>query len=606
MHLLAFPRQRMIDEPTLAVFAILASGVALFAWQKLRYDLVAVLMLLALGLSGVLPYRDLFLGFASSAVITIVSALVLARALVNSGVLLQIARRLQRLRYGATASLALLVGITAGLSGFVSDVATFTIMLPVALSLGKKYNLLPSQFLIPLAAGAIAGGSLTLIGTSSNIVLGSIVQSSTGITLNIFAFTPVGAAIVLAVIVLFVAVGIRLLPLRKGPVGSGDRALLPTYTLELIVAPGAKWAQRTVGEFETEYGEEVTVERIIRGTTEWAAPRSGAMLQEGDRLVLRSRAENINELLQGSGLDRAPSAEPTTKTEPSLPTEPLGTMTTVEVVITSASPLVGNSVREMALRDRYHAQLIGIARQGAFLTRRVATTPLRSGDVLLLQLPERNAEETYRELRVLPTGVTPAAAEGGKPLWVIAICAVAIAIAAVGILPVDIALALGAVATLLSGALSPKEAYGAIHWPVVILTGSLIPFGLAVTQSGVAGEIASALLSTGLRSPWAVLALLLVITLLMANIIPNVAAVVVIAPVGLAFASLLTIHPLPLLMAIGYGATLPYLTPVGHPVNLLSLDIAGYRFQDFLRFGIPLTIASVILMVLLIPLVFPF
>ncbi len=588
------------------VFGILGVGVALFAWQKLRYDLVAVLMLLALGLSGVIPFTGLFLGFASSAVITIVSSLVLARALVNSGVLFGIARGLHRLRYGPTLSFALLVAITAGLSGFVSDVATFTILLPVGLTLGKKYGLPPSKFLIPMAAGAIAGGSLTLIGTSSNIVLGSLVQSSTGLSLNIFAFTPIGAVIVLAVILLFVAVGLRLLPSRTGPVGSGDRELLPTYTLELVVSEGSRWAGRPVGEFEGVYGDEVTVERIVRGPVEWAAPRSGTLLQSGDRLILRSRAENLGELLQGSGLDRAPTpAEGAGAPSRSL-AEPLGPVTTAEVVVTSSSPLVGSTARELALRDRYHAQLIGIARQGAFLTRRVAETPVRSGDVLLLQLPEPRAEEVYRTLRVLPTGVTPAAVEGGRPLLVVGIWVVAIAVAAVGLLPVDIALALGAVATLLSGSLSPKEAYSAVHWPVVILTGCLIPFGTAVTQSGAAGQIASVFLSTGLRSPWTVLAVLLVVTLLMANIIPNVAAVVVMAPVGLAFASILSIHPLPLLMAIGYGATLPYLTPVGHPVNLLSLDIAGYRFQDFLRFGIPLTILSVVTMIVLIPVVFPF
>ncbi len=596
---------RMLVPATVAVFGILGVGVALFAWQKLRYDLVAVLMLLALGLSGVIPYTGLFLGFASSAVITIVSSLVLARALVNSGVLFGIARGLHRLRYGPTLSFALLVAITAGLSGFVSDVATFTILLPVGLTLGKKYGLPPSKFLIPMAAGAIAGGSLTLIGTSSNIVLGSIVQTSTGLSLNIFAFTPIGAVIVLAVVLLFVVAGLRLLPSRTGPVGSGDRELLPAYTLELIVGEGSKWAGRTVGEFEGEYGEEVTVERIVRGAVEWAAPRSGSLMENGDRLILRSRAENMTELLQGSGLDRAPAAEGSGVPGRPVP-EPLGPMTTAEVIVTSSSPLVGSAARELALRDRYHLQLIGIARQGAFLTRRVAETPIRSGDVLLVQLPERRTEELFRNLRVLPTGVTPAAVEGGRPLLVVGIWVVAIAIAAVGLLPVDIALALGAVATLLSGSLSPKEAYSAVHWPVVILTGCLIPFGTAVTQSGAAGQIASALLSTGLHSPWAVLAVLLVVTLLMANIIPNVAAVVVMAPVGLAFASILSIHPLPLLMAIGYGATLPYLTPVGHPVNLLSLDIAGYRFQDFLRFGIPLTLISVVVMILLIPVVFPF
>ncbi|MHB1435760.1 MAG: SLC13 family permease [Thermoplasmata archaeon] len=596
----------MLVPAAVVVFGILAVGVALFVWQKLRYDLVAVLMLLALGLSGVIPFTGLFLGFASSAVITIVSSLVLARALVNSGVLFGIARGLHRLRYGPTLSFALLIAITAGLSGFVSDVATFTILLPVGLTLGKKYGLPPSKFLIPMAAGAIAGGSLTLIGTSSNIVLGSIVQSSTGLSLNIFAFTPIGAVIVLAVVLLFVAVGLRFLPSRQGPVGSGDRELLPAYTLELIVGGGSKWAGRSIGEFEREYGEEVTVERIVRGPVEWATPRSDSLLQSGDRLILRSRAENLTELLQGSGLDRVPSPAEGAET-PSRPlAEPLGPMATVEVVVTSSSPLVGNAARELALRDRYHAQLIGIARQGAFLTRRVAETPIRSGDVLLLQLAERRTEEVFRALRVLPTGVTPAGVEGGRPLLVVGIWVASIAIAAVGLLPVDISLALGAVATLLSGSLSPKEAYSAVHWPVVILTGCLIPFGTAVTQSGAAGQIASALLSTGLRSPWAVLAVLLVVTLLMANIIPNVAAVVVMAPVGLAFGSILSIHPLPLLMAIGYGATLPYLTPVGHPVNLLSLDIAGYRFQDFLRFGLPLTIISVVAMILLIPVVFPF
>ncbi|EQD43089.1 trkA-C domain protein, partial [mine drainage metagenome] len=186
--------------------------------------------------------------------------------------------------------------------------------------------------------------------------------------------------------------------------------------------------------------------------------------------------------------------------------DPQGPLTTTEVVVTSSSPLVGSTARELALRDRYHAQLIGIARQGAFLTRQVAETPIRSGDVLLVQLPERRTEEVFRSLRVLPTGVTPAAVEGGRPLLVVGIWVVAITIASVGLLPVDIAFALGAVAALLSGSLSPKEAYSAVHWPVVILTGCLIPFGTAVTESGAAGQIASTLLSTGLRSPWSVLA----------------------------------------------------------------------------------------------------
>jgi di/tricarboxylate transporter len=578
------------------VFAILTSGLILFVWQRIRYDIVAALMLLSIGLTGIISVEEIFSGFASPAVITVAAALVIAKSLENSGILDKAEAYLLRFEKRPMLSFLLLLLLVSLVSGFINDIAALAITLPIALSLARSLKLEPSKILIPLAYASIIGGSLTLIGTASNIVMGTIAKRELDQSLGIFEFFPVGLALTFAFIVIFLLIGKRVLPTRTSSYGV-EKFELPKYIAEVQIMGKSKFLDKTIGEFERECEGDIEVVRIVRERHERDLPHSNTRIGLGDVLVIRSEAEVLQKITKDTGLNliREQANDKTKELQ------------VIETVVLPSSILIDKTARQIYLRDRFNVALLGIARHGSTLTKRVDDIQIKIGDVLLLEVAQADLQNVLQELQCAPLhkrGISLHAR--APPMLTLVIAGVSIGLTAFGILPVEMALAVGAVAMLVLKSISLREAYAAIQWPILILIGSIIPFGIAMKNTGADRFIAEQILLIGISEPIMALAIVFIATTLLSNVINNVAAAVFMAPVALQLSDILGIAGLPMLMAVIFGAAVPYLTPISHHSNLLVMEAGGYKFTDYLRLGIPLTAVTAGIVVFLVPILWPF
>ena len=583
----------MGEEQIWIVFAILLAGLVLFVWQKIRYDIVAALMLLAIGLTGIVSTEELFSGFASSAVITVASALVVAKGLENSGILDKAEEFLLKFEKRPYIPLLLLLVMVSLVSGFINDIAALAISLPIAISLSRSLKLTPSKILIPLAYASIIGGSLTLIGTASNIVMGSVAKRELGRPLEIFEFFPVGLVLIIVFIILFLIIGRKILPNRPSPYAT-EKFQLPKYISEVQVNDRSDFIDKTVGEFEKEF-DYLDVVRIVRERHERDMPHSNTKIGLGDVLVIRSDVEGLRKLKE-SGLDFLRDSE-----------EKLKDLDVVEAIVMPNSILADRTARQTRLRDRYTITLLGVARHGSTLIKRVDDVKIKTGDVLLLEVAQSDLQDVLRELQCAPLKKRGISLHERAPsILTLVIAGVCIALSAFSILPIEISLTLGALAMLLSRSLSLKEAYSAIHWPILILIGSIIPFGIAMVNTGADKFIAETIMQTGISEPIMALIIIFAATTLLSNVMNNVATAVFMAPVALQLSQILDVSGFPMLMAVVFGAAVPYLTPISHHSNLLVMEAGGYKFTDYLRFGIPLTLATMVIVIFLVPILWPF
>lgn len=585
----------MAEYQIWVIFAILIAGLVLFIWQRIRYDVVAILMLLAVGLTGILSFEDLFSGFASHALITIASALIIAKSLENSGMLDKFQNYLLKFEKRPIIPFILLLITVSLISGFINDIAALAITLPIALSLSRSLKINPSKMLIPLAYASIIGGSLTLIGTASNIVMGSVAKRELGRQIEIFEFFPVGLALIAVFIIIFFVMGKRILPSRDSPY-SEEKFELPRYLAEVQVTDKSKFIGKSIGDLEKELDYEVDVVRIIRERHERDMPHSNTRIGLGDALIVRTDVEFLEKLTKDTGL--APTSDASDKGKD---------LQIMEVVVLPESPLNGKTARQVSLRDHHNVSLVGIARHGATLTKRVDEVRIKIADVLLLEAAHADLHSMLQELQCAPLRRRGISLQPRSPaLITLAIAGVAIAMSVFGIFPVEISLSIGAVAMLLTRSISLKEVYSTIHWPILILIGAIIPFGIAMENTGADIYIAERILQMGIVEPLVALAIIFLATTLLSNVINNVAAAVFMAPVALQISSLLDVSGFPMLMGVIFGAAVPYLTPISHHSNLLVMEAGGYKFQDYLRLGIPMTAATMAIVLLLVPILWPF
>jgi di/tricarboxylate transporter len=550
-------------------------------------------MLLSLGLTGILSFEELFSGFASHAIITIAAALIIAKALENSGILDTFQEYLLRFEKRPMIPFILLLALVGLISGFINDIAALAITLPIALTLSRSMKINPSKILIPLAYASIIGGSLTLIGTASNIVMGSIAKRELGRSLEIFEFFPVGIVLLAVFIIVFFVMGRRVLPSRDSPY-AGEKFDLPEYLAEIQVTDKSKFIDKTIGNLEAEF--EVDVVRMVRMQHEREMPHSNTRIGLGDMLIVKVDSEILNKLTKDTGLTIISDASDKTKD-----------LQVMEVVVLPDSTILNKSARQLYLRDHFNVSLLGIARHGSTLTKRVDDIKIKIGDVLLLETAQSNITNTLQEIKCVPLhkrGISLHSQTPSKITLTIAI--VAITLSAFGVLPVEISLSIGAVAMLLTKSISLKDVYSTIHWPILILIGAIIPFGMAMENTGADVFIAERILQMGIIEPIMALVIIFIATTLLSNVINNVAAAVFMSPVALQISNMLDVSGFPMLMGVIFGAAMPYLTPISHHSNLLVMEVGGYKFQDYLRLGIPMTIATMLIVLLLVPILWPF
>ena len=582
-------------------FAVVGGMLVLFVWDRWRYDIVALVALLAAVACGIVPAGKAFSGFSNPLLPLIASVLVVSTAIGKSGVIERLLHLISPLMRSDDRMTFILVAAVTFLSALMKNVGALAIFLPVAIQATERNGRSPSQLLMPLAFGSLVGGMMTLIGTSPNIIISSERAQLLGKPYEMFDFLPVGFGIAVVGIV-FLTFGWRLIPRgRKAQTPPEAAFRIEDYVAEAHVPADSPYVGRTVAELE-ELGEgDLTVAAIIREnyrryvpSGHWTLFADDVLVLECDPHVLESVVADARlELVGSKGIDEEAlrSAE----------------VATVEAVVTAGSPLIGSSLAEQRLRARYGINVLAVSRRGRRMTVRLRRAKFQVGDVIVVQGSAAALPDTLASLRCLPLAERRLSL--GRPrklaLPVIALAA-AVTLAATELVPVALAFTGAAVALALLRVITLREIYDSIEWPILILLGALIPVGEAVHDTGATELIAQWLSHVAAVMPaMAVLAAVMVITMLVTPLLHHAAAVIVMAPIAASLAAKLGLNVDPFLMAVACGASCDFLTPIGHQCNTLVMGPGGYRFADYWHLGLPLSILVVLTGAPLITLVWP-
>ncbi|WP_431270497.1 SLC13 family permease [Dankookia sp. P2] len=580
-------------------FGILAGTVGLFLWGRLPYDLVAMLALLAGIITGIVPMADAFTGFSDDIVIIITAALVVSAAVARSGAVETAMRPLLPYLKSRRTQVPVLAAAVMLASIFTKNIGALAIFMPVALQLARRTGTPAGALLMPMAFASLLGGLVTLIGTSPNIIVSRVREQVTGQPFGMFDYAPVGVVIALAGLV-FLAFGWRLLPAARRGKASHPVTAIEAYATEARLSPESPFVGSTIGALHALSEERVGVATLLRAGLRREAPPSSWSLRAEDLLILEGEPEDLEALVDRAGLTLV--GEKSTAED-----VPEDAKAVVEGVITADSPLVGATPTSAALAARFGVSLLAVSRRGERIRDRLKQLTLRRGDVAILKGEAARLPDTLAALRILP--LTERGIELGRSRrsWLPAI-ALGLAMLAVAThaIPVTVAFFAAAVAMLLLRTLTPQEAYQAVDWPVVVLLGALIPVSEAVRTTG-GTELVAGWLSAGMDRlpPLGALGLIMVVAMAVTPFLNNAATVLMLGPIAGSLAQRLGLSPDPFLMAVAIGAACDFLTPIGHQCNTLVMGPGGYRFGDYWRLGLPLSIIVIAVGVPMIALVWP-
>ncbi len=595
-----------MSPSAILVLGLVAVAAILLVNEWLRADLVALLLLIALGATGILTPQETLSGFSRQAVITILAIFILTAGLAKTGATRALgARLLRRTGQSEAGLIVVLMGASAFLSLFMNNIAAASVLLPVAIGAARERQISPSRLMMPLAFGSILGGTATLF-TTANILVGSALRDAGYPMFGLLEFAPVGIPVTLVGIAYMAVVGRRLLPARAprdweqmmaiAPGGLANVYNLRDRWFEARVRADSTLMDHTLGESDLGRDLGVNIIAILRDGQPRLAPPPEERLHAGDLLLLQAREEQ-REQLCARGLELHPAAG-----QPDWLHS--GETSLFEIVLAPRSHAVGKTLRELHLREKFGVNIVAIWREGRSRRVRVGEIPLQFGDGLLALGPRDRARLLQSEGDFIVLADT--LEEGlrtNKLLLAVAIMAAAIIVGTIGWLPVAEAMLAGALLMVLVGVLTMDEAYQAVEWKSIFLIAGMLPVGLALTKTGLAATIGTGLVNLlGGLGPLAVIVGLLVITTLLTQIMSGQAAAVIIAPIAIQAAQAIQANPRTFALAVAYGCSLAFLTPLGHPSNVLVMGPGGYKFADYVRVGALLTGILIVLIVILLPL----
>ncbi|MCC5973534.1 MAG: SLC13 family permease [Rubellimicrobium sp.] len=618
-----------MTQPQMLILGIMVMTMGLFLWGRLRHDVVALAALLASVLAGLVPAELAFKGFGNPAVITVACVLILSRGLYVTGAVDGLARAVLPRRAGRLGSMAALMLLGAALSGFMNNVGAMALLMPVAVQLAGRLELAPGQLLMPLAFGTILGGMTTLIGTPPNLIVAGFRAEARGAPFGMFDFAPVGVAVALAGVIFVVILGWRLVPLRKSAAGQAFET--GAYLTELRVPARSRAVDMTLRDVEADIDKSgAQIVALVRNEVRINAPHGGRLLRAGDILIVEADVDGLAEAMSAFGLvleeqghssETAPGdedeADPASgsvdegegatgkEAEAAAPRDEEPVLR--ELVVLPDSTLVGRSATELRLRTRSGLNLLAVSRSGRSPQTRLRALKLRSGDLLLMQGPAEAMADFVAESGCVPMGERDLRIpEPRMALIAGAIMLASVALVAFGILPAAVAFALGALASMVLRTVPARQVYAAIDWPVVVLLGALIPVAGAMEATGAADLVARFLVENVAQgNAVAALAVILVTTMFLSDVMNNAATAAVMCPVALGIAATLGVSPDSFLMAVAIGASCAFLTPIGHQNNTIILGPGGFRFGDYWRLGLPLEVLVVAISLPLLLMVWP-
>ncbi len=570
------------------LFSLFGAFFGMLLWGRFRYDLVAFTALMAGVVLGVVPTKDAFAGFGHPATLVVALVLVVSAGLVRSGAVFLITRTLVDSSRSLGTHITIMGGVGGVLSAFMNNVAALALLMPVDVQTARKAGRSPGLSLMPLSFATILGGMATLIGTPPNIIIASIRHDMLGEPFGMFDFAPVGGITAIAGLAFVALIGWRLIPNRDD--GSNTVADLAQYIAELTVPDGSKTIGQRIAELEeTANKTDVAILGLIRDGKRRYGTARNVNLRAGDSLVLKATPDALDEFRSALGLAFADE-----KREEHLNAAGEG-LDIIEVVVTETSRIAGKTAQAIGLSWRQRTVLMGISRQGTRITKEMRKTVIKPGDILLLLTPRDTSADVTDWLGCLPLADRGLVVTDDSKVWLaIGLFGGAVAAASFGLIYLPIALGLVVVAYVLAKIVPLSELYTHIEWPVVVLLGSMIPLGAALETAGGTQLIAGTLVDLTAGMPaWAILTVLMVVTMTLSDVLNNTATAIVAAPVGIQMAQSLNVSPDPFLMAVAVAASAAFLTPIGHKNNTLILSAGGYRFGDYWKMGLPLEVIVV-------------
>lgn len=588
-----------MNGDTLTILLILLATMVLFLWGRWRHDVVALMALLTCVLFGLVPREQAFIGFGHPAVVTVACVLVLSHGLQTTGAVDTLTRYVLPRNAGPLGGLTALVCLGAFLSAFMNNVGAMALLMPMAIQMANKHQLKPGKVLMPLAFGTILGGMTTLIGTPPNLIVSGFRVQLEAVPFRMFDFSTVGLAVAGAGVIFLILLGRRFVPTRSG--FQADHFDTAAYLTEARVTADSPAVGRTLREAESILQQaEAQVVGLVRNGTRIGVQNRRWVLRENDILVIEAEPESFAKALSSLGLtveaadeEEGGDAREGTANEDTKPAHEETVLQ--ELVPLPQARLRGRSADKVKLRSRYGLSLLAISRQGRRLVTRLHATDIRAGDVLLLQGPPESLAEFAGDYGCVPLAARAInLPDKRRAALASAVLAAAIGVAALGWLPADIAFALGVLCFILLRIVSPRAAYDAVDWSVIVLLGALIPVAGAMASTGAADWLARGLLESVVRGhPVVALTLVLVVTMTLSDFMNNAATAAVMCPLAYSTAMQLNVRPDAFFMAVAIGASCAFLTPVGHQNNTLILGPGGFRFGDYWHLGLPMEIIVV-------------
>jgi di/tricarboxylate transporter len=570
------------------LFSLFGGVFVMLLWGRFRYDMVAFAALMIAVVLGVVPTKDAFSGFGHPATLIVALVLIVSAGLVRSGAVGLITRTLVDSARALGNHIAIIGAVGAVLSAFMNNVAALALLMPVDIQTARKAGRSPSKSLMPLSFATILGGMATLIGTPPNIIIASIREESLGEPFKMFDFAPVGGLTAIAGLLFVALIGWRLIPDRED---AGKKvADLGQYIAELTIPAESKLIGKRLGELEPNAEEaDVQILGLMRDGKRLYGSARTILLREGDAMVLEATPDALDEFRTALSLNFSDE-----KREEQLKAAGDG-LDVIEVVVPETARIAGKTAAALGLAWRQGAVLMGISREGRRIRSQIRKTVVQPGDILLILVHKDRGPDVTKWLGCLPLADRGLTVTANSKMWLaIGLFVGAVAAASFGLIYLPIALGLVVIAYVLAKIVPLSELYDHVEWPVVVLLGSMIPLGAALDSSGGTALIANGLvdLTSGLPA-WAVLTVLMLVTMTLSDVLNNTATTIVAAPVGIQMAQALGVSADPFLMAVAVAASSAFLTPIGHKNNTLILGPGGYHFGDYWRIGLPLEVLVV-------------
>jgi di/tricarboxylate transporter len=585
------------------VFIVLIGAIVLFSLEKMPIDLTAIVVMAALLSTGIITPGEAVGGFSNPATITVGAMFIISAALNKTGALLFFGDISTRMfRYGFTSALIVTMIMVAFISAFINNTPVVAVFIPILLKVAADNGIAPSKLLMPLSFASIFGGVCTLIGTSTNILVSSIAVQYGEPAFEMFEFTKLGIIFLVVGILYMILIGVRLIPLRKKESDLTQSFRMNNYITDIVVLPEAKSVKIRLVESPLVKELELDVLYVLRNGNRLLRPINTIFVEAGDILRVRCDVEKIRALQKRVGI--------VLKSNLKIKQEDIeaDNVFLVEAIIAPNSEIEGHSLKSINFRYKFRATALALRHRGQLLQEAFATTRLSAGDALLIEVRKENYDYLKNNQNfVLVSDVFTPKYRKRKIIPALAIVIGVVVAATLGVLPIMASALIGCILLVLAGCIKLDEAYQAIDWKVIFLLGGILSLGLALEKTGAAVLVSEIMInSLGGFGPVMVLAAFYLLTSVLTESMSNNATAVLLAPIAFNAAAAMGVDPRPFLMAIMFGSSASFMTPVGYQTNTMIYSVGQYKFSDFLKVGTPLNIIFWLIASIMIPVFFPF